>query len=184
MKTKNISTAAAIAVAIVALFFMATPQKAQADTNTVPVDPATQIADLHFDIYTKGDDKDAGEAINFQIFKNETELVFDSGWFHRDRVFVANSYDDRKGKPKVPLTFADCSNLKLRVEKEGDRPWKVSFRVRANNHTEVLMPETEEVLFGERNSVNIEKPLLGADGVKAAHLDGGSIHVFTFTTKP
>jgi hypothetical protein len=184
MKKRNISTTAVMALAIVAGLFVAAPEKAHADTNITQVDPNTKIVDLHFDIYTKGDDKDKGEAIDFQIMRNDTEIVFDSGWFHRDRVFVPNSYDDRKGKPKVPLTFSDCSKLKLRVEKEGDKPWKVSFRVRANKHTIVLMPETEEVLFGKRNSVNVDQALLGLDGGKTTHLDGGSIHVFTFTSKP
>jgi len=42
----------------------------------------TPITDLHFDINTKGDDKDRGDAINIQVIKNDTVVIFDSGWIH------------------------------------------------------------------------------------------------------
>jgi hypothetical protein len=141
----------------------------------------TAINDLHFDIYTKEEDKDRGEAINIQVIKNDTAVVFDSGWIHGDLVFQDDSYNDWRGAPNQAVSLEDCPNLKLRVEKQGNKGWKVSFRVRANNDTLILLNDTPEVLFGERNPVIVHNPLDGPNGVRFEHWDGGNHHVFGFT---
>ena len=40
----------------------------------------TSISDLHVDINTKGNDKERGELINIQILKDDTAILYDSGW--------------------------------------------------------------------------------------------------------
>ena len=177
MKLRHISAAATMTLAIVAGFFAAAPQRAQAD-------PATQITGLKLELHTGGDDKDKGEAISIQIIKNDTVIVYDSGWIGADNTYHDNDTTYWGFEPKVPFTLGDSPNLKLRIEKQGDKGWKVSFRLLSNKDSLVLVDNTPEVLFGKRNSVVVDKPLLGADGIKATHLDGGSIHVFAFTAKP
>jgi hypothetical protein len=149
---------------------------------------ATAITDLHFDINTKGDDKDRGEAINIQIIKDGTVVVYDSGWIHDDLIFHNDSYNDWRAPwagtgIRVPITLEDCPKLKLRVEKRGDKGWQVSFRVRANNDALILLDDTPTVQFGKRNPVEISKPLEGVHGIKVEHSDGGSFHTFGFTCR-
>lgn len=175
MKTKYVSLIAASALAVGGIF---------CHTSTVQAAPETPITDFHFDINTKGDDKDKGESLNFQIIKNDTEVVFDSGWIHGDLKFHNNSNNTWAGAPKVPVTLADAPNLKLRVEKQGEKGWKVSFRVLANNKSLVLLSDTPEVLFGKRNPVVVHNPLDGPGGVKFQHWDGGTYHIYGFTAKP
>jgi hypothetical protein len=147
------------------------------------------ISDIHFDINTKHDDKDRGEAINIQVLKDDTIVVYDSGWIGEDLAYRNESYTDWRAPSagtqiNVPITLDDCPKLKFRVEKRGDKGWYVSFRVRANNDQLVLLTDTPTVLFGKRNPIRIEKPLEGLDGVKAEHHNGGNFHVFGFTCRP
>jgi hypothetical protein len=147
---------------------------------------------LHFDINTKSDDKDLDEPINIQILKDDTAILYDSGWisvrqFRKNKEWKAPG----PGHPiRFPILVDDCSKLKFRVEKDGDKTWEVSFRVRANNDQVVLVTNTPIVLFGKKNlfgkedPIRVEKPLEGPDGIKAQHLNGGNFHVFGFTCHP
>jgi hypothetical protein len=177
MKTGYTSRAVVVALAIIGGFFALKPCSAQAD-------PTTQITGLKLELHTGGDDKDKGEAINIQIIKNDTDIIYDSGWIGANNKYHENDITYWPFEPKRPFKLGDSPNLKLRVEKKGDKGWQVSFRLLSNNNSIILVDNTPEVLFGKRNSVVVDKPLLGADGVKATHLDGGSIHVFAFTAKP
>ena len=146
----------------------------------------TEITDMHFDINTKGDDKDRGEAINIQVIKNDTIVVYDSGWIHDGLVFRNNSYNDWRAPwagttLKTKVYLEDCAKLKLRVEKRGDKGWIVSFRVRGNNDSLILLSDTPDVQFGKRNPIEVHNVLQGPQGVKFKHTDGGSYHVFNFT---
>ena len=131
--------AAAFAVALVLL----TPQSVHAQTP---------IRDFIFDIFTKGDEKDRGESIRFQIIRNEKEVVYDSDWIHGDLVFGKEAWDSWRGTPTVSFGLEDAPKLKLRVEKQGDKGWKAIFRVRGNGDSLILMKETSEVEFGKRNT--------------------------------
>ncbi len=174
MKMKDISRVTAVAFAIILSGLIA----------TAPAKADTPIRDFIFDINTKDDEKDRGESVRFQIIKKDTEILYDSGWIHGDLVFGKGAWDSRRGAPQVPFTLEDAPSLKLRVEKQGDQRWEVSFRVRANGDSLLLMDDTLKVVFGKRNTTNIDKPLRGADGKAVTHLDGGSIHIFAFAPKP
>ena len=49
---------------------------------------ATVISNLHFDINTKGNDKDL-DSINIQILKDDTAILYDSGWIS-ERQYLKN----------------------------------------------------------------------------------------------
>ena len=149
---------------------------------------ATAISDIHFDINTKGDDKDKGEPINIQVVKDGTTIVYDSGFIAGDLKFGNESYNDWRAPHagttiKVPISLDDCTKLKFRVEKRGDKGWLVSFRVRANKDSLVLLADTPTVLFGKRNPVRVHN-LDFPGGIKAEHHDGGNFHEFGFTCRP
>ena len=149
----------------------------------------TDIADMLIEINTKDDDKDKGEAINFQILKDDKIVVYDSGWIFASWLFKENSYNYKRApwggaKIIVPITTADCPKLKLRIEKMGDKSWKATFQVRANERQLTLLAETPTVLFGESHPIRTEQPLEGQGGVKAKHLNGGNFHIFGFTCQP
>lgn len=81
-----------------------------------------------------------------------------------ERQLRKNSYNEWEapgpGHPiRFPISPDDCSKLKLIVEKEGDKGWEVSFRVRANNDQVVLVTDTPTVSFGKNNSMRVEKSL-------------------------
>src|SRR5262245_49468698 len=161
----------------------------------------TLIRDLSVEIYTKSDEKIKDEPINIQILKDNTVLIYDSGWIMEERQLRKNSYNEWKapgpGHPiRFPISLDDCSKLKLVVEKEGDKRWEVSFRVRANNDQVELMTDTPTVSFGNDNPIRlirVENPLDGTYSTKAPHLNAGrstflsrlrDFHVFGFTCDP
>jgi hypothetical protein len=149
----------------------------------------TIIVDFEVEINTKDDDKDKGEPINFQVLKDNTIVVYDSGWFFGDRQLKENSNHYKKGpwfgrKMTVPITTDDCSKLKLRVEKMGDGSWNATFQVRANDKQLALLSETPVVRFGKAHPIVSEKPLDGRKDAKVVHWDGGNVHLFQFNCVP
>ena len=152
----------------------------------------TVISNLHFDIHTKGDDKDSQEPLNIQILKEYGEILYDSGWIGDDQLFPKNSHYEWKapgpGHPiRFPILLEDCSKLKFLVEKAGDKTWEVSFRVRGNNGQLVLVTDTPIVIFGKKNlfdkenPIRVEEPLESSGGTMAHHFNGRNVHLFEFT---
>lgn len=150
---------------------------------------ATNIVDFEVTINTKDDDKDKGEPINFQVLKDDTVVVYDSGWFFGNWLLKENSSHYKKApwfghKMTIPITTDDCPKLKLRVEKMGDGSWRTAFQVRANDKQLTLLSETPIVQFGKSHAIAPEKPLDGRKDAKVVHWDGGNIHIFQFNCVP
>src|SRR5262245_48553082 len=89
---------------------------------------ATAISDLRFDINTKGEDLD--QPINIQILKDDTAILYDSGWISERQIRKNKEWRaPGPGHPiRFPILLDDCSKLKFRVEKVSDKAWEVSFR--------------------------------------------------------
>ncbi|MBZ0169093.1 hypothetical protein MELA_00933 [Candidatus Methylomirabilis lanthanidiphila] len=149
---------------------------------------ATNIVNFEVEINTKDDDKDKGEPINFQILKDNTIVVYDSGWFFGNWLLEENSYRYKKApwfghKMTVPMETDDCSKLKLRLEKMGEKSWKATFKLLANDRQLTLLSETPIVEFGKSHSILPEKPE-GTGSAKTTHWNGGNIHIFQLNCPP
>lgn len=149
---------------------------------------ATDVADLLFDINTKDDDKDKGEPINLQILKDDKIIVYDSNWIFGKWLLKTNSYNYKRApwggsNIIVPITTDDCSKLKLRVEKMGEKSWKATFKILANDRQLTLLSETPTVEFGKSHPILAEKPE-GTGSTKITHWNGGNIHIFQLNCPP
>jgi hypothetical protein len=67
---------------------------------------ATPISDMRVDINTKGDDKDLNEPINIQILKDETAILYDSGWI--SELQFRKNKEWRAPGPGHPISFPFC----------------------------------------------------------------------------
>lgn len=147
---------------------------------------AQQISGAKFIMNTKDDDKDSDEAINIKIIKNETIILYNSGWVHKDITFhngKPNDWDTTKSGNMSPISLSDCDKLHFRVEKEGEKGWEASFQVISLDEKVILVRDTPNVRFGKKTDIRIHNPLDGLSGVKVTHIDGGSWHEFGFTCR-
>jgi len=152
-----------------------------------PIKQGPSITEMEFFFNTRGDAKAVDEPINIQVLKNNT-LIYDSDWIQGDVAYNANTshnwFAPWADKPiLVPVSTADCPNLKLRVEKQGDKPWTTNVRVLGNARSLLLLADTPDVQFGKKNTAPVNDVLNGSAGVKVQHTDGGSYHLFSFTCR-
>src|SRR5438552_12818807 len=139
---------------------------------------------MEFFFNTRGDGKDMGEALVIQVLKNNT-VVYDSGPVQGDTVYNPNTSHNWFApwagvEFKSPVTTADCPNLKLRVEKQGDKTWTTNVRVLGNTRSLLLLPDTADVQFGPKKAAPVNNTVTSGSG-QIQHTDGGNYHIFSFS---
>jgi hypothetical protein len=179
--------ACGLALAVPYVAHAAVPQgQVPLDRFGNPIKGGSTITEFEFFFNTRGEAKDAAEPIDIQLLKGST-VIYDSGWIQGDVSYNVNTshnwFAPWADKPvTVPVSTADCSSLKLRVEKQGDKPWTTNVRILGNSRSLLLLPDTADVQFGKKSATPVNDTL-DAGGAKIQHTNGGNYHIFSFNCK-